>query len=203
MSTADTFTLLHGRLRLHRTAHNPSEESLWLASQVPVQAEETILDAGCGSGVIGLALLATHPLAQVVGMDINPSLVAQAQANAALNAFTTYKAVVGDFAAPPFPAAQFDHVVSNLPYHAAERGHTTPNTRKAQAHTLPPDALPIWLNGLRHVLKPTGTLHVLLHVAETAAVEHYAATHTLTCRIAPWQPHPHKAAKRILVQLLA
>ncbi|MFZ2586679.1 MAG: methyltransferase, partial [Alphaproteobacteria bacterium] len=83
-----TITLLGGRLKLESSPHgNPPEDALWLATSVTPPPPARVLDAMCGTGVVGLALLTREPTLHLTALDINPTLTAAATRNAALNGF--------------------------------------------------------------------------------------------------------------------
>jgi len=69
-----------------------------------------ILDLGCGYGVIGLAIAATVPGAQVTGVDVNERAVLLANENAAALRLTNYRAVTADRAED-----EYDEIWSNPP----------------------------------------------------------------------------------------
>ena len=83
----------------------------------------SMLDVGCGSGALTVAIAKASPDAQVTGVDPfdagKLATAAQCEANAkaeGVDAQCTF--VQGDAAALPFEDASFDVVVSNLAYHA-------------------------------------------------------------------------------------
>jgi 16S rRNA G1207 methylase RsmC len=69
-----------------------------------------ILDLGCGYGVIGLAIAATVPGADVTGVDVNERAVLLANENAASLGLTAYRAVTPDLA-----DGEYDEIWSNPP----------------------------------------------------------------------------------------
>lgn len=78
-----------------------------------------MLDVGCGSGAIGLALLHHLPTATCVGIDVSTDAVSLARENAArCGVDGRYEAVVvpGGIAAYSPGVQSFDIVVSNPPY---------------------------------------------------------------------------------------
>ena len=82
----------------------------WLAGRVA--GGERVLDVGCGSGVLGL-VAARLGAAEIVGIDIEPAVVAAAQANARRNGLER----VATFSATPAGTAElgaFDLVVANI-----------------------------------------------------------------------------------------
>lgn len=80
----------------------------FFAAQVPVQAGQRVLDIGCGTGEVALALAGRG--AEVVGVDLAPEMVARAQARA--QTVTGVSFHVADAQALPFPDRSFDRVVS-------------------------------------------------------------------------------------------
>ncbi len=199
-----TFTTLGGRLTLEDTPPRPTEDPLWLAASIPpLPAGSHVLDAGTGSGIAALALLTRQPHLHVTALDIDPTLTALATRNAALNnlPLTTFTADILTLT-PRHPSVPtpFDTILSNPPYHGQERGHSTPNAAKAQAHSLPANHLTLWLRALTSLLTPTGTLHLILHSACEAELTAFAAQlHTLT--ITPLQTAENRPAKRLLATL--
>jgi 16S rRNA G1207 methylase RsmC len=80
----------------------------------------SILDLGCGSGVIGLALAARDPQARVTLSDSSRAAVDLARSNAAANGLGNVDVRLGDVY-DAVAGERFDCIVSNLPAH---RGHT-------------------------------------------------------------------------------
>jgi SAM-dependent methyltransferase len=70
-----------------------------------------ILDAGCGQGVFSFEIAKRHPEAQVVGIDMDPTLVERANAIARRAGLTNCRFEVGDVTKLNYQAA-FDLVVS-------------------------------------------------------------------------------------------
>jgi release factor glutamine methyltransferase len=93
----------------------PETEELveWIL-EWPLPTPQTVLDMGCGSGVLGLSLAAAHPDWQVTLADISPDALALAQENAARLEIPNATFFQSDlFSAIDGP---FDGIVANLPY---------------------------------------------------------------------------------------
>lgn len=93
----------------------PETEELaeWLLG-LDLAATRTVLDMGCGSGVLGLSLAANRPAWQVTLADVSPEALELAGENAASLELSNISLCVSDlFAAIP---ATFDGIVANLPY---------------------------------------------------------------------------------------
>lgn len=75
---------------------------------------QTILDLGCGCGVIGIVLARWFPQARVILADRDLLAVRYARHNAALNQ-TPNVEVIGSVGFEHIPALPFDLIVSNIP----------------------------------------------------------------------------------------
>jgi tRNA1(Val) A37 N6-methylase TrmN6 len=192
-----SFTLLGGKLTL--TGPRPAEDALWLAASVTPPPNSKVLDAMAGIGTVGLALLIRCPTLSVTAVEIDPTLTALAATNATLNHHSTYQAHAADLTT--FTATPFDYALMNPPFHATERGHSTPNSTKARAHGLPPNHLTLWLNALHRLLTPTGTMALILHSACQPELLAFAKTNHYTTTLQPLQTAPNKPAKRLLAIL--
>ncbi len=82
--------------------------------------EARILEVGCGPGHLSVQMARDYGL-DVTGLDLDPTMIERAQANAARGASAGEPQpsfVVGDVAALPFADASFDLVVSTQ-FHAS------------------------------------------------------------------------------------
>ena len=80
----DIFTLMGGRVKMHRGFYNPTSDAVWLAAFAPTDAK-TVLDVGIGTGGASLCLLANNPNAQITGLDISEQMLNECKSNAELN----------------------------------------------------------------------------------------------------------------------
>ena len=107
---------------------NPEEgfrlgtDSVVLADFAKPSKGAAVCDLGCGSGAIGMMLLANDPTLRVTGVEIQSQFAALAEKNGKANGFDTYTAVCGDLRAirELLPANGFACVVSNPPYFPAD-----------------------------------------------------------------------------------
>jgi release factor glutamine methyltransferase len=107
---ADTETLIDWALEIH--AQRPPSDAMQ-----PMK----MLDLGCGSGAIALALKSQIPNALVWASDQNPQALALAQTNA-LQLRLDIHFSMGSWLTP-FGDQRFDLIVSNPPYLAPEDPH--------------------------------------------------------------------------------
>jgi ubiquinone/menaquinone biosynthesis C-methylase UbiE len=87
-----------------------------LLDAAQVQPGERVLDLGCGTGALSLALKQRQPGAELVGLDPDPKALALARRKSRA-AGVEIEWVEGYAGRTPFPAHEFDHVVSSLMIH--------------------------------------------------------------------------------------
>lgn len=82
---------------------------------VKLPAPSAILDLGCGSGAVGLAILSQRPDVHCIAVDLSPNAAACASANAqALGLGARFAAMAGSWGMAL--SGRFDAIVSNPPY---------------------------------------------------------------------------------------
>ena len=107
------FTLMGGRIRMHRGAYNPTSDAVWLASYAPRNIK-TLLDVGVGTGGVGLCIASNNPGIKLTGLDISPKMLAEYARNAELNNIAT-ELINADITTWR-TARTFDAVITNPPY---------------------------------------------------------------------------------------
>ena len=127
-----------------------------------------IADLGCGSGAIGLMLLASDPTLQVTGIELDPQAAALAAENGRRNQ-VNFTAVEGDLRQirQLFPAGSMDGCISNPPYFPVGSGQAAagPMARARSEETCTLSQLAdaaAWL-------LPTGGKFVVVHRPERLA----------------------------------
>ncbi len=149
-----------------------------------------VLDLGCGTGAIGLAVAHEHSGARVVAVDLSPAAVRNARANAARTGLADRVWVVqGDLFAPLAPAGAgggFDVVVSNPPYIPRDRiASLQPEVRDYEPHLAldgGPDGLDVYRRIVAEAsahLRPAGRLVLELGDGQPGAVSSLAAAQGL------------------------
>jgi len=197
--------LLGGRVRIRQPVDGArvSIDPVFLASAVPVNAGELVLDIGCGTGAAMLCVATREPLCRVVGLERQRELVRIAGDNAILNGMTPRVSVmVGDLLQPPprISAGAFDHVMANPPYLERARANETPNPARAEA-TIEGDAeLGDWIRFAIAMAKPKGTVTFIHRADRIDAVLSQIAGRAGEVVIYPLWPGLGKPATRILVR---
>lgn len=113
-----------------------------LVRQAGLGPGQRVLDVGCGSGTLALAMKRAQPSVSVTGLDGDRAILELARRKAA-GAGAEIVWVEGRVDALPFPDAAFDRVVSSLVFHHLDRP-----TKLAA------------LREIRRVLAPGGEFHL-------------------------------------------
>jgi ubiquinone/menaquinone biosynthesis C-methylase UbiE len=113
-----------------------------LVAQARIQPGHRVLDVGCGTGTLAVLIKQIVPDAEVVGLDIDPEVLALAR-NKARAAGVEIHFVEGLAYDPPLEEGSFDRIVSTLVFHHL----TTADKRKT-------------LERARALLRPGGEIHI-------------------------------------------
>jgi len=87
-----------------------------LLSLAGIAAGQKILDLGCGTATLALLLVQRCPGAHVVGVDIDPQILAIARRKIRRSG-APIEVFEGSATDPPFPPASFDRILSTLMLH--------------------------------------------------------------------------------------
>ena len=154
----DIFTLMGGRVKMHRGLYNPTSDAVWLASFAPCGVK-TVLDVGIGSGGVSLCLLANNPTAQITGLDTSPDMLTACRANADLNS-ADIELIQSDITTWGTNRT-FDLVITNPPYFSG-----TPAKHNAHHNA----DLPLWVSRCIARVRPMGTFVIITDASTTAMV---------------------------------
>jgi len=119
-------------------------------ARMPVEAGDTVLDLGCGSGYAGRALRDTNDAGRVYGLDGSPEMAHNA---AGYTDDPQVGYVVGDFGFLPFETDSIDHVWTMEAFYYAADPHQT-------------------LEEVARVLRPGGTFHCAVNYYEENVHSH-------------------------------
>ena len=142
-------------------------------ARMPVEAGDTILDLGCGSGYAGRALRDTRDAARVYGLDGSPAMAQNARS---YTDDSRISYLVGDFDALPFADDAVDHVWSmEAFYYATDPEHT--------------------LDEIARVLRPGGTFYCAVNYYEENVHSH-AWQERIDVEMTRWSAPEYRAAFR-------
>lgn len=180
-------------------------DGVLLGAWARAEGAETVLDIGCGCGLVALMMAQRFPLARVTGVEIAPGAADDARRNAAASPFASRVEIVeGDVTRFDFGGRRFGCIVSNPPYHA-ETLLPPAAARAAARHTegggLTFEALLRSVDALLSTDEGATFAVVLPHTA-AAHFTALAACHGLSlARRTEVVTRPGKPAKRVLLEL--
>jgi len=140
------------------------EQALML---IPRRAEMHVLDLGTGSGAIALAIARERPFCRVMATDRSADALSVARLNARRLLIPNIEFLAGSWI-EPVAGRQFDLVVSNPPYVAAEDPHLA-----ALLHE-PAEALAAGADGLDAIREIASTAMSVLKPGGELLIEHGA-----------------------------
>lgn len=206
--TEDGF--LGGRLKLLQPekGFRAGIDSVFLAAAVPCAGSESVFEAGIGTGVAALCLLARCPALRLTGIELGERYALLCEQNARRSGFEAGVKVIRadlrdalrkDAIAMPVPGS-FAHAMANPPYHEDCRSTPSPNPLKAQAHAFGPADLELWVKVLHAMVAPRGTVTIIHKAEMLSRLLREMEDRFGDIRVAPLHPRQGAAASRVIVQ---
>jgi tRNA1Val (adenine37-N6)-methyltransferase len=158
--------VLGGRLRIiqKKTGYRFSIDAVLLARFVVLKEGEECIDLGVGSGIVALILACWRRRGKILGIDIQPEVVAMARRNVELNGLAECVEIrLGDIRHPEtcFAPTSFDVAVFNPPYRRLRSGRINPDPGKAVARHEIEGAVGDFLAAAALALKPGGRVYAV------------------------------------------
>ena len=126
--------------RLHFTqsldGYRFSIDAVIVSACVMPKPDQRVIDLGTGCGVIPIILAHRHPLARIIGVEIQSELAELARRNIAANRMQDRIVLIEDDMRnmeSHMSNGSMDWVVSNPPYRRAHSGRTNPHNQRAVA----------------------------------------------------------------------
>lgn len=203
MTTRDAF--LGGRLTLEQpaTGFRAGMDSVMLAAAVPARAGEHVVEPGSGAGVAALCLAARVEGVRVTGFDIQPDMVARANANAAANKLDACAVFLDgsvETLPPALVPASFDHAMMNPPFFVEGPADLSPDAARRTAASADGEALARWTAAALKLLKPKGTLTAILPADRLPDMLAALSRGFGGAIVFPLWPRAGEPAKRILLR---
>lgn len=169
----DIFTIMGGRVKLHRGIYNPTSDAVWLAAFID-GTPKTVLDVGTGTGAVALCLMARIPEIKMTVIDISPEMLAAATENFKLNS------QIAEFINADImqwrTSETFDLVITNPPYFDG-----TPATHNAHHNA----DLTQWARRCIARVKPSGMFATIVDASKVAIIISEMTKHCGDFRILP------------------
>ena len=198
------FQFKHFSLHHEHSTQKIGTDSVLLGAIAPIEHVESVLDIGCGCGVIAFCISdrikrAGRPFVHVTGIDVDADSIHEAKENAAL---FPYKEAQFDFlniALQDFtPKGEYDLIVSNPPYFSQSLAPTDDKRRLSRHRdfTLPFSEL---VAHSARLLRPSGKFYIILPTTETACFQEYAEQHWHLTEQIDIRPTPDKPIHRMIL----
>ncbi|MBO5997076.1 MAG: methyltransferase [Alphaproteobacteria bacterium] len=195
MTTTDDF--LGGKIKLKQGDYKATSDAVLVASAVPAKPNETVLDVGCGNGVVALCIMARVPV-KATGLEVQPQMADLARQNALLNGMD-FEVVLGDVSHPPheWKERQFHHVVTNPPYFTEDMLRQNEVTAKAHKIETP---LSVWLNFCIKKVRAKGTLTIIHRTEAVPEILSILNGRMGKITLIPLWPKENVPPKRVIIQ---
>jgi tRNA1Val (adenine37-N6)-methyltransferase len=192
------------RFKQHRRGYRFAIDAPLLAQFAAPRPHQRIIDLGCGCGIIALILAFRHPTCAVLGIDIQPDLVALARANAQHNRLATQVRFWRQDMRTLYPQSTdgpVDLAVINPPFRPLNTGRMTPDAEQAVAKHEVALTLVDLVAVARRLLSTTGRL-ALIYPAErlTDVIRAMCAGGIEPKRMQVVYPHADGEAKRVMIE---
>jgi tRNA1(Val) A37 N6-methylase TrmN6 len=207
-TTLDGF--LGGRLSILQPerGHRAGSDAVFLQAAIAETASGRGLDAGAGVGVAGLCLATRLPHIHVTAVEVDASLCALAEKNAAANGLSARFSVINADVTARFDALArrgiereaYDEVLANPPYHASGSVRLGLGGEKSAAHVMPEGALSDWIRFFANVTAPKGRLTLIYTPQSLPELLPLLERRFGAISIYPLFPRAGEEAVRVIVQ---
>ena len=155
--------LFDGAIRLFQAERGSrfSIDALLLAAVSQVKQEESVVDLGCGNGVVALTMAYLWGPQRVLGIEVQEQLVERAIRNVALNGLQSsidVRPIDVRRISEAVPSQSFDVAVMNPPYYPAQDGRINPDSERAVARHEIHGSLSDFLSAAAYALDHRGRL---------------------------------------------
>jgi tRNA1(Val) A37 N6-methylase TrmN6 len=196
--------LMDGRVRLRqpRPGYRAGMDAALLAAASEAKAGERVIEAGCGAGAALLQAAARWTGAAFTGVERDPTALALAAENIALNGAEMRAAAVGGDVAAGFAALglpRFDAAMANPPFFDDPGALRAPHPARAGAY-LADDGLEAWTRFLLAAVRDGGRITVIHRADRLGDLLALLGAGGGSFRIRPVQPFADAPAKRVLVR---
>ncbi|MCR4962309.1 MAG: tRNA1(Val) (adenine(37)-N6)-methyltransferase [Firmicutes bacterium] len=158
--------LCRGGLRIiqNSTAPRFSLDAVLLADFTPVKAGDSIVDLGCGTGILPLLLYAKNPDCRIQGIELMPEMADMARRSVAMNRLEqSIRIDHGDVRQieKTVTKAAADTAVCNPPYYQPGKGKVSADALTAAARTEIHGVLSDFVAAAAFALKPLGCFYMI------------------------------------------
>ena len=157
--TIDDFLGGKVKLKQPKVGYRATSDAILVAAAVDAKPHDSVLDVGCGTGIVGLSIAARVSDIYVTGLEIQTQLAALARENAILNGCQmdivegNLTDKIGDL-----HGMLFNHVVTNPPFYTETPARAHPQVQVAYQQSVP---LVKWIDFCVKHVRAKGTFTII------------------------------------------
>lgn len=157
-----------------------SQDSVFLANMAKLGAKDSVLDLGCGCGILATLALVKKGVKKAVGVEIDAKYCDMAKRSAKLNALPL-EFINGDVKdiSKLVQAESFDKVLCNPPYFTKDN---PASPSRATARTESGATLDDFVKAASYALRFGGDLYIVIKAARLASLCAYLSNHKLAAK---------------------
>ena len=197
-TTIDDFLGGLVRLKQPKNGYRATSDAVMVAAAVPAKPDDSILDVGCASGIVGLCIGARVSNISITGVEIQSQLAELARQNAELNhrKITVIEADISQ-KIPLLHGVQFHHVVTNPPFYTE-----TPTRRSKQVEMAYKQIVPLntWIDFCLRHLRAKGTFTIIHRAESVPEILSILSGRLGNIRLIPIWPKQNVKPKRVIIQ---
>ena len=201
---------LGGKLQLLQPekGYRAGIDAVLLAASVPASDNQSVFEAGLGTGVAACCLAARQSGVSITGIEIASRYAMIAEENARRNGLEERVRVLkGDLtdsmrhddADWPAPAT-FDHAYANPPFFEEATVQASADGLRAQAHLLKPGALEAWVKVMTGLVRPRGTVSIIHPASSLPRLLTAMEPRLGNLTVLPMRARREDAASRVIVR---
>lgn len=207
MVTDDLFLNARVKLRQQTKGHRAGSDAVVLSATIPPDFNGLAIDAGSGTGAVGLMAAWRAPRSRVQLVEIDRADLALADFNIGSNAMQNRVeakeadlfASFAERSAKGLCQGNADLVLTNPPYLAEGQTRASQNDDRARAHTMPEGGLEKWILACLNMLTSHGILTIIHRADQLCDVLHAMQGRFGDIAILPIYPRGGVAATRVLI----
>ncbi len=199
--TTDDF--LGGKIKLRQPVdgYRATSDAVLLAAAAFPKKGQKVLDAGTGTGAVGLCLLARCPDITVTGIDIQPQMTALAANNIVLNELSGKMSVLtADISTKHIDGVEtgsFDWVITNPPFILEDQ--VSPDPMRDIAHRESDCSLKEWIASCLRYVRARGYFAMINRADRLPEILSLIYGRLGDIRLIPVWTKEGEAAKRVIV----